>query len=311
MPCQQQDILASLAQGRQVQRYGVQAVKQVLTEGSRLNAGFQIGVRGRHNPHINLVCLGGTHSGHLALFNHRKQLLLHQGRQVANLVQEQGAAIGLFHTPLLCGGGAGEGSLFMTEEFALEQGFRNAAHVNGHHSLAVSGGKAMQFVRHHILSRTVLAGDQHIGVCGGNAGNLFLQRADTFRLANESACVVIMPCVSVGQSGTAQVHSGMHGIQHSLLVPGLGNEVHRSGLDGTHGLFRAGEGGDEQHNGFRVNLQNLLQTGIPFLSAHGILAEVHVQEDDVGLEVLHKLGHAFRRAQHPHRFHPRLQQHVQ
>ena len=86
----------------------------------------------------------------------------------------------------------------------------------------------------------------------------------------------------------------MHRIQHSLLVPGLGNEVHRPGLDCTHGLFRAGEGGNEQYNGFRVNFQNLLQAGIPFLSAHGILAEVHVQEDDVGFEVLHKLGHAFR-----------------
>ena len=91
----------------------------------------------------------------------------------------------------------------MAEEFALEQGFRNAAHVNGHHSLAVSGRKAVQFVRHHVLSRTVLAGYQHIGICGGNAGNLLLQRADTFRLANENASVIIMPCVSVGQSGAA------------------------------------------------------------------------------------------------------------
>ena len=164
---------------------------------------------------------------------------------------------------------------------------------------------------YHILSRTVFAGDQHIGVCGGNAGNLFLQRADTFRLTNEGASVVIMPCVSIGQSGTAQVHSGMHGIQHSLLVPRLGNEIHRSGLDGTHGLLCVHKCCNEQHYGFRVNLKNLLQTGITFLSTHGILTEIHVQQDDIGLEVLHKLGHAFGRTQHPHRFHPRLQQHVQ
>jgi len=59
---------------------------------------------------------------------HAQQLDLQIERQVADLVEKQGAAIGLLEAPLACLHGAGKGALFVTEEFASNSVSGIAAH---------------------------------------------------------------------------------------------------------------------------------------------------------------------------------------
>ena len=57
----------------------------------------------------------------LALLQDAQQLDLHGRRHVADLVEEERAAVGDLEQPLLVGQRAGEGALAMAEQLALEQ----------------------------------------------------------------------------------------------------------------------------------------------------------------------------------------------
>ena len=60
----------------------------------------------------------------LPLLDDPQQFELDVGAQVADFVQEDGAALGQFEAALLALHGPGEGAPFMAEKFALHQGFR-------------------------------------------------------------------------------------------------------------------------------------------------------------------------------------------
>ena len=58
---------------------------------------------------------------HLALLQHAQQLGLQGEGHVADLVEEQRAAVGLAKLPGAVGDGAGEGAALVAEQLALEQ----------------------------------------------------------------------------------------------------------------------------------------------------------------------------------------------
>ena len=82
-------------------------------------------------------------------------------------------------------------------------------------------------------------------------------------------------------SAEAELQGGGHGSQQFVVLPGLGDEVRGSLLDGLYRLLRVAVGGDEDDYRLRVEFQYLLQPGKPFASADGVAAEIHVQQDDV------------------------------
>ena len=79
-----------------------------------------------HHAHVDAHRLGGADRQHLALLQRAQQLGLQLGRQVADLVEEQRAAIGGAEQPRLRLVGAGERALDVSEELALDQLSRSA-----------------------------------------------------------------------------------------------------------------------------------------------------------------------------------------
>ena len=71
------------------------------------------------------------------------------------------------------------------------------------------------------------------------------------------------------------------------------NEVRSSRFDGPYSLVGVRIGGHEDNHRLRVYVQNLFQTVEAFLPAHHIAAEVHVQQDNVGLESCHEIFQPF------------------
>jgi len=61
-----------------------------------------------------------AHAFHLPLFQHTQEFGLHQDRHVADLVQKQGAAIGLLELAEVARSSAGEAALFVAEQFAFD-----------------------------------------------------------------------------------------------------------------------------------------------------------------------------------------------
>jgi alpha-D-ribose 1-methylphosphonate 5-triphosphate synthase subunit PhnL len=86
---QQRNVLAPLAQRRQLRRDHVEAVVQVLAElaaGDRL---LQVAVGGRDDAHVDLARSVAADGPHLAFLQHAQQLDLQLQRHVADLVEEQ------------------------------------------------------------------------------------------------------------------------------------------------------------------------------------------------------------------------------
>ena len=129
---QQRDVLVALAQRRQVDGDHVEPVEEVLAEGALLHGFGQVGVGGGDDAHVGLARLDAAERHELLLLDHPQQLGLRVERDVADLVEEDGAAVGGLEQPLLVGHGAGEGALDVAEELALEQVGRHRARVDGH-----------------------------------------------------------------------------------------------------------------------------------------------------------------------------------
>lgn len=105
------DIFAAVGQPRNVDADHVQAVEQVLAELAGLHQRLQVLVSGGDDAHIDLDRYVAAHAIELAIGQHSQQAGLCVGGHVADLVEEQGAAVGLLEAPSAQVGGAGEGAL--------------------------------------------------------------------------------------------------------------------------------------------------------------------------------------------------------
>jgi hypothetical protein len=103
------------AQRRQFDADHVQAVKQVLAELTVAHPLFEILVRGRDHPHVDANRRLAADAIKLALGQHAQQPRLQRSRHVADLIEEQRAAVGLLEAAAAQTVGAGEGALFVAE----------------------------------------------------------------------------------------------------------------------------------------------------------------------------------------------------
>ena len=99
----------------------VEAVVQVLAEAAGLHLGAQVLVRGADDAHVDRRLGHRADRPHRALLDHAQQLALHRQRQVADLVEEQRAALRGLEEALAVLVGAGEGALAVAEELGLQQ----------------------------------------------------------------------------------------------------------------------------------------------------------------------------------------------
>ena len=110
------DVFATVRHARDVDADHVEAVEQVLTEFTRMHQGFQVLVGGRDDAHIHLDRRMPAHTVELAVSQHAQQASLGIGRHVADLIEEQRAAVRLFKASATQVGCPGERAFFMAEQ---------------------------------------------------------------------------------------------------------------------------------------------------------------------------------------------------
>ena len=100
-PCRQQEmldqhrqILEPLAQRRHLHGKDVQPVEQVLAEAAGADRRVEVPMRGRDDAHVAVDRAIAADALEGALLQHPQQLHLHLQRHVADLVEEQRAALG-------------------------------------------------------------------------------------------------------------------------------------------------------------------------------------------------------------------------
>ena len=97
----------------------------------------------------------------LALLEHAQQLHLQRRRHLADLVEEEAPAARRGEEALLVPDGAGEGSLHVPEQLALEQVLRQRAAVDRQERPVGPAGQVVDVPGDDLLAGAALALDQH------------------------------------------------------------------------------------------------------------------------------------------------------
>ncbi len=161
---QQRHILAPLAQRRQGDAHDIQAMQQVGAEFAALHLGVEILVRGGDDAHVGPDQFASADAVELALGQHAQQPRLQQQRHVADLVQEERAAIGLFEASCVTTRRAGEGAGFVAEQFRLQQFRGNRRGIERDEWCLRARAVHVQRTRHQLLAGAGFAGDEGVEI---------------------------------------------------------------------------------------------------------------------------------------------------
>ena len=118
---QRLDVLGPLAQRRQVDLEDVEAEEQVVAEAALGDAARQVLVRRGQDADVERLRLVAADRQHLVVLQHAQQLDLHRQRDVGQLVEEDGAAVGQGEQAGARLGGPGEGPADVAEQLALDE----------------------------------------------------------------------------------------------------------------------------------------------------------------------------------------------
>ena len=131
------------ASGGIVNRQDVDAVEEVLAEAPGLHLGGEIAVRRGDDADVDLHVLAGRRgAGSISSCEHAEELHLEVQRQLADLVEEERAAVGLLEEAAAVGRRVGERALLVAEELALEEVLGDGAAVDGDERRALARATA-------------------------------------------------------------------------------------------------------------------------------------------------------------------------
>ena len=150
--------------------YGVDAVKQILSEFAVVHHLLQIAVGGTYQSDIYRNLCRPTHSYYASALQGSEEFCLKAIREVAYLIKKYCTAISQLKLARFVHLGIRKCSLNMTEEFAFEQCFCNGSHIHWQHLLTATSRQPMNLVSQYLLARSVLARDKDVGI---GCSNLF------------------------------------------------------------------------------------------------------------------------------------------
>src|SRR5262249_54016635 len=156
-----------------------------------LHHGAEVAVGGGDDAHVDGDGLGSADALEGPLLEDAEELGLALGGELADLVEEQGPAVGELEPPDLALGGAGERALLVTEELALEGrlGERGARRADERPARAPAA--VVDRRRAHLLARARLAGDEHRRIGRRHLGDEALELAGRRRVTDELAAAAV------------------------------------------------------------------------------------------------------------------------
>jgi hypothetical protein len=125
-------------------------------------------VGGGDQPHVGPNRLVAADPLERLLLQQAQDLALQGRRHVADLVQEQRAAVALLELADAAAVGAGEGALLVPEQLALQELLRDGGAVQGQKRGVGPPGVLVDGPGDQFLAGAALAGDQHRHVLGGH-----------------------------------------------------------------------------------------------------------------------------------------------
>ena len=300
---ERQDVLLALGERRHLQLDDVEPVVQVLAKTSGRDGRRQVGVGRADHAHFHATRGAAAQALELAGLQHAQQLGLALQREIADLVEEQRAAVGRLETSLAHFGRARVGAGFGAEQLGLHQILRQRADVDLDERTAAHARVRLDDRRQHFLAGAVRPGDEHGHVGGGNVRGLRDHIAHRLALEHEPAQVELLrqrgarlgttPRRSILLDRQApQLQQIADRRQQSRIVPGLRDIVRGAGLDEIDRRFEMRPGREQHDRHRRIALADGMEQRNALLARRGLLAEVHVLQDEVDL-LLRERAQAF------------------
>ena len=243
------NVLAPLAQRRQLDLDRVQPEQQVLPEAAGRDLLAEVRVGRRDDAHVDLARARRADALEVAGLEHAQQLRLQVQRHVRDLVEEQRAAVGELEAADAIGLGVGEGALHVAEQLALEDAFGEAAGVDGDEPLAGAAGHGVNRLRDRALAGAVLAGDEHVGFRRADARDQLEHRPHRRRFGDEHRPDVRLERAVLGfepllaAQRARQLDLRAHDRQQPRVLPRLLDEVARAAAHGLDRHLDAAPGG--------------------------------------------------------------------
>jgi len=122
---EQRDVRPALAERRQTHRNHVQAVEQICAERAVRDQLLQVAIGGRDEANVDVDRLDSADALELALLKGAEELHLHLDRDLADLVEEQRAAVRELETAGFARDRARERAALVAEKLALDELLRN------------------------------------------------------------------------------------------------------------------------------------------------------------------------------------------
>ena len=158
---QQDDVLATVAQGWHLDGDGVEPVVEVFAEASLADGFLHVDVGGSHNAHVGLADLCAAHADVFPTLEHSQQSCLCGHGQLAHLVEEDGALVGHAEIALALADGACERPFLVAEQLAVDGSLRDGAAVDGEIALTPAGRIVVDESGDDLLADATLSDDQH------------------------------------------------------------------------------------------------------------------------------------------------------
>ena len=121
-------------------------------------------MRGRHEPHIHASHGAPADRHEAALLHHPQQLRLQLQRQLGHLVEKERPSVGAMEQSLAIADRAGERTLDVPKEFALEQGGHQGCAVDGNEGLFGPRAFLVNRAGHKLFASAAFSPDQHTRV---------------------------------------------------------------------------------------------------------------------------------------------------
>ena len=158
------NVLASFTEAWELEPNDVDAVEKIFAERAVLDQLREIPMGRDHDADVGLDRLDPAQRLVDPFLQNPQQTHLHRRRDVADLVEEDRAALGDREAPRLVALGVGEGARLVAEELGLEEGVGERAAVDGHEGLSLPRREIVKGPREELLAGAAGAVDHHRAV---------------------------------------------------------------------------------------------------------------------------------------------------
>ncbi len=244
---QKQNVLPSVAQGRQVNGEHVDSVVQVRAEVPVLDRLIQVAIGGHDDPDVGRSGFVRADPLILLLLQNPQELDLNRPGEVPDFVQEERAPLGLFDPPDAGLGRAGKGALLVAEQLAFQQSLAQRCAVDLHKRPAGAGAGIMHGRGDQFLSRPGLTADQHGGIAAGDLVNTGVDLAHGLGVADDALGSELL-----AQLGAESHVFGLGRLALELFRPSIADVVGDHGRDDAQHAFilcQVGQGLEGQIDG--------------------------------------------------------------